>query len=202
MNKTEPIGVRFDVNLLDRLKEEGIADTPQAALNFLSTDFLVNHPTEKVVHIYKLINPLDKSVFYVGKTEKPPTVRLYGHLSELNNPYTKNDDKVEIIRTIIENKKFPIVQIIETIVCSCDEDFLKSKDRETFWIKKLLKEGVSLMNRERKYPTDDTPKAKKIPKEIVFIPKNLKELKSICPKELTSFDRSDWIRINRLKYGV
>lgn len=36
MAKTKPIGVRFDENLLEILKEKKIAETPQKALNFLT----------------------------------------------------------------------------------------------------------------------------------------------------------------------
>lgn len=37
MAKTKPIGVRFDKDMLEVMKEDNIADTPQAALNFLSS---------------------------------------------------------------------------------------------------------------------------------------------------------------------
>ena len=33
-------------------------------------------------------------------------------------------------------------------------------------------------------------------------PKNLDQLKALCPKELTGFDRSEWIRNERLKYNI
>lgn len=33
-------------------------------------------------------------------------------------------------------------------------------------------------------------------------PKNLDQLKLLCPKELTGFDRSEWIRNERLKYNI
>lgn len=33
-------------------------------------------------------------------------------------------------------------------------------------------------------------------------PKNLDELKLMCPKELTGFDRSAWISENRQKYAI
>jgi hypothetical protein len=37
---------------------------------------------------------------------------------------------------------------------------------------------------------------------IDTIPKTLEDLKRLCPKELTGFDRSEWIRENRAKYGI
>jgi len=42
--------------------------------------------------------------------------------------------------------------------------------------------------------------------EVIFkefiAPKTLDQLKELCPKELTGFDRSEWVRINRVKYGI
>ena len=38
--------------------------------------------------------------------------------------------------------------------------------------------------------------------EAIYKPKNLEELKMICPENLKGFDRSDWIREQRVKYGV
>ena len=46
MAKTNPIGVRFNPDLLLQLKEDGIADTPQKALNFLS-DFYHQNRKDK-----------------------------------------------------------------------------------------------------------------------------------------------------------
>jgi hypothetical protein len=42
MAKTKPIGVRFDENMLEVFKEDGIADSPQKALNFLHSFYLEN----------------------------------------------------------------------------------------------------------------------------------------------------------------
>jgi len=36
MAKTKPIGVRFDLDMLEMMAEDKIADSPQKALNFLS----------------------------------------------------------------------------------------------------------------------------------------------------------------------
>lgn len=33
-------------------------------------------------------------------------------------------------------------------------------------------------------------------------PRNLDELRAMCPKELDGLDRSDWIRTNRQKYNI
>lgn len=42
MAKTNPIGVRFDKDMLDVFKEDGIADSPQKALNFLTNFYIEN----------------------------------------------------------------------------------------------------------------------------------------------------------------
>lgn len=39
-------------------------------------------------------------------------------------------------------------------------------------------------------------------KAALHRPKNLEELKSMCPKELTGFERSEWIATERQRYGV
>lgn len=39
-------------------------------------------------------------------------------------------------------------------------------------------------------------------KEASHKPKNLEELKALCPAELTGFDRSTWIAENRQKYNI
>lgn len=46
MAKTKPIGVRFDEDLLIALSEDGIADTAQQALNFLSLFYRDNNPNK------------------------------------------------------------------------------------------------------------------------------------------------------------
>jgi len=36
----------------------------------------------------------------------------------------------------------------------------------------------------------------------ILKPKNLEELKLLCPPDLTGLDRSEWIRQERQKYGI
>lgn len=40
MNKTNPIGVRFNQELLNKLKEKGIVASPQRALNLYEKSYL------------------------------------------------------------------------------------------------------------------------------------------------------------------
>lgn len=60
MAKTKQIGVRFDQEMLDMMKEDNIADSPQKALNFL-TEFYREHrekiDLKKIFEESKLFNP-------------------------------------------------------------------------------------------------------------------------------------------------
>jgi hypothetical protein len=44
MAKTNPIGVRFDIDILERIKSELALKTPQAVLNWLMEDYAKNPP--------------------------------------------------------------------------------------------------------------------------------------------------------------
>lgn len=50
MAKTQPIGVRFDTDLLRKLKEDRGIETAQQALNFLSEFWVKNDPTQKQIN--------------------------------------------------------------------------------------------------------------------------------------------------------
>ena len=80
--------------------------------------------------VYKLISPIDNSIYYVGYTEKPLSVRLVQHLSKPIHPTTI---------ALISVDKIPIIDII----VSGDNI---SKIDETFYIKKLFSEGHKLEN--------------------------------------------------------
>lgn len=44
--KSKPIGVRFDLDILERIKKEQNLDTPQAALNWLMINYRPEKPAE------------------------------------------------------------------------------------------------------------------------------------------------------------
>lgn len=48
MAKSNPIGVRFDLDMLEQFKEAKIADSPQKALNFLADYYLKNRKIVKL----------------------------------------------------------------------------------------------------------------------------------------------------------
>lgn len=62
MAKTNPIGVRFNPDLLLQLKEDKIADTPQKALNFLSNFYHENKKDKPdFVKAFKVFDKKDLS---------------------------------------------------------------------------------------------------------------------------------------------
>lgn len=44
MAKTNPIGVRFDIDILERIKKELKLETPQAVVNWLMEDYAKKPP--------------------------------------------------------------------------------------------------------------------------------------------------------------
>src|SRR5688500_9464168 len=61
--KNKPVPVRFDLKLLELLKEEEKIDTPQKALNFLSAFWENNRPaTNDPVNELKKLQPVTPAV--------------------------------------------------------------------------------------------------------------------------------------------
>lgn len=85
MAKTKPIGVRFDQDLLSELKEQGVANTPQKALNYISEfykknrkdkDWLLNYVKEthkkrqtKVINLTPDPTPTNYTINTTNKDE-------------------------------------------------------------------------------------------------------------------------------------
>lgn len=70
--KNKPVPVRFDLKIMELLKEEEKIDTPQQALNFLSAFWENNRPAtsdpEKEIKKRKTAAPVTKA----AKEETPP----------------------------------------------------------------------------------------------------------------------------------
>lgn len=125
MNKTNPIGVRFRADLLEKLKKDHGIDSPQKALVFYER-FYVSH-ADYAKDIKSPLRSLDNI------TQQPKPISLKA------TPKTAQD--------ILEGK-------ITTV-------------------------------------TLDGAK-----------PKNLEELKKLCPFPEKSDERSEWVRTERQKYGI
>lgn len=119
MPKTNPIGVRFREDILEKLKTDHGIDSPQKGLVFLERFYVEHH---KVAKDYAAI---------------------------LRNTPNKAQEKA----------KYPLT--------------------------------------EQECIQKETPEI-----GLNGTPKTLDQLKALCPKELTGFDRSDWIRTERQKYGI
>lgn len=127
MNKTNPIGVRFRQDLLDKLKSEHGIDSPQKALVFYERFYAQHHLLSKDIKSpLRNISAADQKDNQ-GLANKPP------------------------------KPKTP-------------EDIFNSS------------------------PTTVTLKGGK--------PKNLDELKALCPYPEKSDERSEWVRTERQKYGI
>lgn len=98
----------------------------------------------KPVFIYRIIDPRDNTVFYVGKTAS-----IFQRFSQHQNNKTASIILTHKIDDIIESGNRLKFEIIEE--CDCDED---AKEREYYWIQKHLKDGSKLLNARIK-PTED-----------------------------------------------
>ena len=80
--------------------------------------------------VYKLIDPRDNRIYYVGYTEKTIEDRLIGHLS-----ISKHKTTIDLVA----NNLCPLIEVIE-------EGSHVTKDCEMYWIKRLSAEGSYLEN--------------------------------------------------------
>lgn len=98
-------------------------------------------------HIYSLINPLDGSTFYVGKTFIGADVRLGAHLAEAKNrPPGSNEKKNDIIENILKSGGMPELKILAQIQGTCKVDAYMAGQLELNYIRDMAKEGHPLVN--------------------------------------------------------
>lgn len=104
--------------------------------------------------IYKLINPIDNSIFYIGFTKQNLSLRLGGHVSDANTRYSLNEKKEEIISHIINLGHYPSIESLEEITGNIFyEVYKKAIEAERKHIISHFVEGHPISN--------------KIPKEIL-----------------------------------
>jgi len=93
--------------------------------------------------IYTLRNPINNEIFYVGQTFQTLVERLHGHLNETGG---SNRDKINYIKTLVDNGYKPIIEEIETIHSTCYIDKASINERESYWIKYYRGIGCKLLN--------------------------------------------------------
>lgn len=103
-------------------------------------------------YVYKMIDPIDGKVRYVGQTEDPQK-RLRHHWRDRTQPKNLRNHKAHWIAKLWrEHKAKPLMEILETIVAECVEDLeTKLNDRELFWINYYLESGHDLTNTSHKF---------------------------------------------------
>lgn len=100
------------------------------------------------MNIYKLINPLNKSVFYVGRTQRKLSFRILGHLSAGRHPDKyPNKRHGRLISGILESGQQPIIELIQQADgINSEDDFSFACLLEKFWILKYKQMNYSLTN--------------------------------------------------------
>jgi hypothetical protein len=90
--------------------------------------------------IYKLIDPTDNRIRYVGMTKNKLSIRLSSHCHDKRG----KSHKINWIQSLVRKGLKPTISIIEENILTLEEADMK----EVFWISKLLKEGHNLTNTE------------------------------------------------------
>jgi group I intron endonuclease len=86
--------------------------------------------------IYKLIDPRDGEIRYVGLTFNSISQRLKSHRNEKSKSHKSN-----WIKSLRTQGFYPLIEIIETVYSYED-----ACEREIFWISKMKEEGHNLTN--------------------------------------------------------
>ena len=97
------------------------------------------------VNIYRLVNPIDNSIVYVGQTTEPISERIKGHYWKLNEVKRGERNWTKLFHYL--NNLLPIkvsIEIIKTI--DTTDKFNEGNFLENYYIKKYLKEGHPLLN--------------------------------------------------------
>lgn len=80
------------------------------------------------------------------------------------------------------------------------KQFCGSGCRSNYWYAKNHKGQQKSPKTEKTKVVPQKPETPKIAPSMA--PKTLLELKALCPKSLTGFERSEWIAIERQKYNI
>ena len=113
-----------------------------------------------MITIYKLIDPENKKIMYVGKTSRDLNKRLQQHIKN-----KKQTAKTEWINLLLSKNMIPIIETIEV----CNE--INWEDREKYWIKYYKEINNNLLNKHEGGKIDFKTKNKNIIKNKVIIKK-------------------------------
>jgi len=105
--------------------------------NLPSDERVTKRSPERYITVYALTEPDSGEIRYVGKTEKPPALRLREH-----SKLPVNDDMLYWIRGLEARGTGPKMEII---TC-CGQQWWEGE--ETFWIRWCRKRGANLLNRD------------------------------------------------------
>jgi hypothetical protein len=89
--------------------------------------------------IYKLIDPRDNSIRYIGQTTKDLKTRYRGHMND-SISQNKNYRKCIWIRKLVKLGILPIIELIEEV------ELQNLDEREEYWIKFYKDMGINLTN--------------------------------------------------------
>lgn len=91
----------------------------------------------QTIHIYKLLDPRDSSVRYVGKTVNKLNIRLSQHCSNANFGISHRDNWILLLRRLGLR---PIIELVE------EANEANWEEREIFWIRRFKDLGCDLVN--------------------------------------------------------
>lgn len=111
-------------------------------MDYISVDYRVTH------HVYTLINPLNETLFYVGKTSRSLEERLLNHITESKSrPKGSNEEKNELIASILASGSKPIIKAMNSVPGFCKLDAIMMGQLEINHIQTMAQEGHPLVNK-------------------------------------------------------
>lgn len=99
----------------------------------------------KPICIYVLRNPIDNSIFYVGRTAVSLPQRLRMHLA---TPKNGNKRKASVFKALSDLGVKPIIEKIEEFKPICEEEYIGLHEKEDFWINYFTQRGEPITNRK------------------------------------------------------
>lgn len=99
---------------------------------------------DMIISIYKLVDPLDNSIRYVGRTKNSLKHRLNQHLSDYKSNHNKH--KKYWIKNLLDLNLKPKIRLIKKLNCSWEESHVE----EQKIIVKYFKKGYNLVNLQDK----------------------------------------------------